>query len=92
MFHAGNMARVNGGRLVKVASIEHGMAECVWFDSRGFVHVRDYETRHLTPVWHSPKSLWPETNEMPDLWWKRWTLKRRLGGERSSESLGAARS
>jgi hypothetical protein len=66
MLREGNMARVGGGRLIKICSISHDVAECVWFDGRGQVHARDYEMRQLSPVWVSPKSLWPEINEMPD--------------------------
>lgn len=66
-FRPGNMARA-GGRLLKICGIESDVAECVWFDNRGRLHVRDYEIEALSPLEISsrPRSLWPEINEMPD--------------------------
>lgn len=56
------------GRLIKVGSITDDMAECLWFDSRGNVHSRDFYLSSIIPFWYgtSPRSLWPEVNEMPE--------------------------
>ena len=62
------MARLGSGRLLKVASLDWPMVECVWFDARGEIHVRDYDVHALEPFWlaSSPKSTWPEVRDMPD--------------------------
>ncbi|HAO43993.1 MAG TPA: hypothetical protein DEA80_14420 [Afipia sp.] len=69
MMKAGEMARLGGGRLVKICSITNYTAECIWFDHRGNVHTRDYDIDALRPFWLAaqPRSLWPEINEMPDI-------------------------
>lgn len=68
MLKAGEMARLGGGRLVKICSITNYTAECIWFDHRGNVHTREYDVSSLRPFWLAaqPKSLWPDINEMPD--------------------------
>jgi hypothetical protein len=68
MLREGNMARVGGGRLLKICSISHDVAECVWFDNRGTIRTADYELAALQPIWlsSSVRTLWPEINEMPD--------------------------
>jgi hypothetical protein len=65
MFRAGDMAKVSG-RMVKVCSIDGYSAECVWFDHRGQVHAATVEVGALASIWVTPKSMWPEVNEMPD--------------------------
>lgn len=65
MFRAGDMARV-GGRLVKICAIESYSAECVWFDHAGRIHSGGFDVGALSPIWVSPKTLWPEISEMPD--------------------------
>lgn len=68
MLSAGDMARLGSGRLVKICSVSDCVAECIWFDHRGNIHTRDYDLSALRPFWlaSSPRSLWPEINEMPD--------------------------
>lgn len=68
MLKAGEMARVGSGRLVKICSITNYTAECIWFDHRGDIHTRDFDIDALQPFWlaATPRSLWPEINEMPD--------------------------
>ena len=65
MFRAGEMARVSG-RMVKVCSIDSYSAECIWFDHRGEIHTATVDVGALASIWVTPKSLWPEINEMPD--------------------------
>lgn len=62
------MARVGGGHIIKVTGVDEGVANCLWFDSRGQLHDREYDVRSLEPFWlaSSPKSIWPEINELPD--------------------------
>lgn len=59
------MARV-GGRLLKVCSITNYFAECVWFDHRGRIHTGSFDVDALDPIWVTPKTLWPEVNQLPD--------------------------
>ncbi|MBM7483335.1 hypothetical protein ACVWWI_003349 [Bradyrhizobium sp. USDA 3686] len=59
------MARVSG-RMVKVCSIDSYNAECVWFDHRGQIHTATVDVAALASIWVTPKSMWPEINEMPD--------------------------
>jgi uncharacterized protein YodC (DUF2158 family) len=68
MLRAGEMVRAGGGRLMKIADISNYVAECVWFDSRGAIHVREFDVDILDPFWLAtgPRSLWPEVNDMPD--------------------------
>jgi hypothetical protein len=56
------------GRLIKIGSITDDMAECLWFDSRGNVHSRDFYLGSIVPFWAgtSPRSMWPEVNEIPE--------------------------
>lgn len=62
------MAKLGGGRLVKILDISNYTAECIWFDSRGNIHLRDYDVGDLRPFWLSatPRSLWPEVTDLPD--------------------------
>jgi uncharacterized protein YodC (DUF2158 family) len=62
------MVRAGGGRLMMVSSVSDGLAECIWFDSRGTIHFRDFDVDALDPFWLAtgPRSLWPEVNDMPD--------------------------
>jgi hypothetical protein len=64
----GDMARAGGGRLMKISSITNDVAECIWFDSRGTIHARDFEVSALKPFWLSTtlRSLWPEIIDLPD--------------------------
>jgi uncharacterized protein YodC (DUF2158 family) len=68
MLRTGEMVRAGGGRLMKISDINDDVAECVWFDGRGTIHVREYDVDRLDPFWLStgPKSLWPEVNDIPD--------------------------
>jgi uncharacterized protein YodC (DUF2158 family) len=68
MLREGDMARAGSGRLMKISTITNDVAECVWFDNRGAVHTRDFDVDSLKPFWLSatPRSLWPEINDMPD--------------------------
>jgi uncharacterized protein YodC (DUF2158 family) len=68
MLSEGQMVRAGGGRLMKIAVISNDVAECVWFDGRGTIHVREFDVDRLDPFWLStgPRSLWPEINDMPD--------------------------
>ncbi|MBP1091930.1 hypothetical protein JOE50_002460 [Bradyrhizobium japonicum] len=60
------MARVSG-RMVKVCSIDSYNAECIWFDHRGQIHTATVDVGALVSIWTTPKSMWPEINEIPDL-------------------------
>lgn len=59
------MARV-GGRLVKVCSITNYFAECIWFDHAGRIHTGSFDVDALDPIWATPRTLWPEVNQLPD--------------------------
>jgi hypothetical protein len=62
LFNNGDMVR-GFGRLMKIFDISSDVAHCVWFDSRGQVHKRDFTFGELEPFWmaSTAKSLWPET-------------------------------
>jgi uncharacterized protein YodC (DUF2158 family) len=68
MLRAGEMVRAGGGRLMKISDISNDVAECVWFDGRGAIHVRDFDVDNLDPFWLAtgPRSLWPSVNDMPE--------------------------
>ncbi|WP_340672543.1 hypothetical protein [Bradyrhizobium ottawaense] len=65
MIKAGGMARL-GGRLVKVCSITNYFAECIWFDHAGRIHSASVDVETLEPIWVTPRTLWPEVNQLPD--------------------------
>jgi uncharacterized protein YodC (DUF2158 family) len=68
MIRTGEMVRAGGGRLMKISDINNGVAECVWFNGRGEIHVREFDVDVLDPFWLAtgPRSMWPEVNDMPD--------------------------
>lgn len=64
MIRENHMVR-DGGPPMKVAVIDHGVAECVFYDSNGIPRLRYVPIERLQPMWQSlqPRSLWPEISQ-----------------------------
>jgi uncharacterized protein YodC (DUF2158 family) len=68
MFRTSDMVRAGGGRLMKIVAFRSFYAECLWFDGRGRVHVREFDIDSLNPlgVAAGPRTLWPEVTDIPE--------------------------